>query len=164
MHLHQGFQKSTSAQDASPGVIQQPFLWLPCGRWMRVFCSVGFQDGPGFFADCVLFDRTDEGEGAGVGDPLCQVVSALLWCRHSPGTSAVLGTASRSVRPCTGLWPTAQKLETRLPPLCWGLAACGAVSAARPCCPLELREPRSARPTSFAFSFLKKTFKGLRMR
>ena len=63
---------------------------------------------------------------------LCQVVSALLWCWHGPGTSAVLGTASRSLCPHTGLWPTAQKLETWLPQLRWGLAACGAVSPARP--------------------------------
>lgn len=148
------------------GVIQQPFLWLPGGRWMTVFCPVGFQDQPGFFTDCcVLFDRTGEGEGAGVGNPSVPSHLHAPVVLTQPGTSAVLGTASHSVCPRTGLWPTAQKLETRLPPLVELPRFVGAVSPARPCCPLEpRREPRSTDPTSLAFSFLEEIFKGLRMR
>ena len=50
-YLHQGFQKSASAQDASPVAIEQLFLWLPGGMWMRVSGPGGFQDQLGFFTD-----------------------------------------------------------------------------------------------------------------
>lgn len=114
-HLHQRFWKSAYAQDASLGVTQQPFLWLPGGRWMTVFCPVGFQDQPGFFTDCcVLFDRTGEGEGVGVGNPLCQVISTLLWCWHS--LAPVLSSAQRpavcALAPACGPQPRSWRLDS----------------------------------------------------
>ena len=79
MHLHQGFRKSTSAQDANPGVIQQPLLCLPGGRWMRVFCPIGFQDRPGFFTDrlCSVWSHW-WGWGGRSGRP------SVSGCLHAP--------------------------------------------------------------------------------
>ena len=127
-YLHQGFRKSASAQDASPVVIEQLFRG---SMWMRVSFPVGFQDQLGFFTDWLCSVWSHWWGWGGRSGRLCARSSP----RSCDADTALAPALSLAQHPAVcALTPACgpQKLETRLPQLRWGLAACGAVSPARP--------------------------------